>query len=82
MQKFTLDQNNAGGFFLPNTPRQITFHAVDLDDAYAQARAYGIDFADGCNACCGSRWNFVFYGTETEVEDAPEYLYELRRRGL
>ena len=60
MNKFTLSQNNAGGYFLPNTPRELVFFAVDLDDAYAQARAYGIDFADGCEECCGARWNFIF----------------------
>jgi len=63
MTTFILDQSNTGGVFLEGMPRIAALTAATEDDAYAQARALGVDFMDFCE-CCGSRWNIFAYDAD------------------
>lgn len=73
MAKFTLDQNNAGGFFLAGMPEASIINARTLDEAVAVAKAYGIDFEDGCPGCCGDRWSVIPY-EEWHGENLPDFV--------
>lgn len=73
MAKFTLDQNNAGGFFLPNTPEVSVIEAGSIAEATAIAEAHGIDFEDGCFGCCGERWSVMPYEA-WHGENLPDFV--------
>jgi hypothetical protein len=73
MAKFTLDQNNAGGFYLAGTPEISVIEAKTLDEAIAIAKTYGIDFDDACVGCCGERWQVVPY-EKWHGENLPDFV--------
>lgn len=73
---FLLDQNNAGGYFLPNLPERATITAKNINEAIKIAEMYGIDFDDGCEGCCGDRWYLSEY--EPEIHGVvPDLIDEL-----
>ena len=73
---FLLDQNNAGGYFLPNLPERSTIPAESIDKAIEVAELYGIDFDDACEGCCGNRWYLSEY--EPEIHGVvPDFVDEL-----
>jgi hypothetical protein len=80
MIRFTLVQNNSGGFHLADMPLSMEFIAVDRADAEAQAEALGVDFSDGCVDCCGARWNFVrhFADAAEEALAREDFTNQLR----
>ncbi len=73
MAKFTLDQNNAGGFFLEGTPEMSIIHAESIAEAESIAKTYGIDFEDGCPGCCGDRWSVIPYEA-WHGENLPDFV--------
>lgn len=76
MAQFVLDQNNAGGYFLPNFPDRSLITAKNIDEAIEIAELYGIDFDDACEGCCGQRWYLNEY--EPEIHGlVPDFVDEL-----
>jgi hypothetical protein len=76
LAKFVLDQNNAGGYYLESMPKRATITAKDIDKAIEIAEMYGVDFADGCEGCCGDRWYVSPYVKEIhgKLPDLVDWL--------